>query len=472
MFSIKEYQERDSDINKGYTMINKQPYESVSMKEVFSKGNLVIKLSFLIMGLANLLNRQIIKGLLFLVTEILFLISFFTQIIPALKKIITLGTKTQGVQTKVIDGIKMQVVVNGDNSMLILIFGLAAIIFCLLFVFIYWTSLKSTRKIYLLKKENQKIPSFKEDFMTLTHERFHMTLMAIPMLGVLLFTVLPLLYMVSLAFTSYDHKHMPPKSLFDWVGLANFGNVLNGRMADTFFPVLSWTLIWAVFATVTTFFFGIILALLINTKGLKYKKVWRTLFVITMAVPQFISLLIMRNLLNDQGPINALLMNWGLIKSGLPFLTDPLWAKFSIIIVNMWVGIPVTMLVSSGIIMNLPQEQIEAAEIDGASKFQVFKSITFPQILLIMTPTLIQQFIGNINNFNVIYLLTGGNPVNSNYYQAGSTDLLVTWLYKLTVSAADYNLASVIGILIFVISAVFSLLAYTRTASYKEGVVK
>ncbi|AEF25444.1 maltose/maltodextrin ABC transport system permease protein [Streptococcus parauberis KCTC 11537] len=110
-------------------MINKQPYESVSMKEVFSKGNLVIKLSFLIMGLANLLNRQIIKGLLFLVTEILFLISFFTQIIPALKKIITLGTKTQGVQTKVIDGIKMQVVVNGDNSMLILIFGLAAIIF-------------------------------------------------------------------------------------------------------------------------------------------------------------------------------------------------------------------------------------------------------------------------------------------------------------------------------------------------------
>ncbi len=139
-------------------MINKQPYESVSMKEVFSKGNLVIKLSFLIMGLANLLNRQIIKGLLFLVTEILFLISFFTQIIPALKKIITLGTKTQGVQTKVIDGIKMQVVVNGDNSMLILIFGLAAIIFCLLFVFIYWTSLKSTRKIYLLKKENQKNP--------------------------------------------------------------------------------------------------------------------------------------------------------------------------------------------------------------------------------------------------------------------------------------------------------------------------
>ncbi len=138
----------------------------------------------------------------------------------------------------------------------------------------------------------------------------------------------------------------------------------------------------------------------------------------------------------------------------------------------MWVGIPYTMLVSTSIIMNLPQEQLEAAEIDGASKFQIFKRITFPQILIIMTPTLIQQFIGNINNFNVIYLLTGGGPDNPNFYQAGSTDLLVTWLYKLTVSAKDYNLASVIGILIFILSAVFSLLAYTRTSSYKEGAVK
>ena len=138
----------------------------------------------------------------------------------------------------------------------------------------------------------------------------------------------------------------------------------------------------------------------------------------------------------------------------------------------MWIGIPVTMLIATGIIMNLPAEQIEAAEIDGANKLQIFKSITFPQILLIMTPTLIQQFIGNINNFNVIYLLTGGEPVSSKLYQAGETDLLVTWLYKLTVTAADYNLASVIGIIIFVLSAVFSLLAYTRTKSYKEwGVI-
>jgi len=251
--------------------------------------------------------------------------------------------------------------------------------------------------------------------------------------------------------------------------LANLGNVITGDMASTFFPVLGWTLIWAVFATATCFFFGIILALLINTKGLKYKAFWRTIFVITMAVPPFVSLLIMRNLLNGSGPINALLLNWGLIDSSIPFLTDPNWAKLTIIVVNMWIGIPATMLISTGIIQNLPEDQIEAARIDGANKWQIFKSITFPQILFVMTPALIQQFIGNINNFNVIYLLTGGGPANSNFYGAGSTDLLVTLLYKFTVDTMDYNLASVIGILIFILSAVFSLIAYTRTNSFKEA---
>lgn len=363
----------------------------------------------------------------------------------------------------------MKVSVEGDNSMLLMIYGLAAIIFCGIFFYVYWCSLKSNRKLFVLNKEHKSIPSFREDLKTLTNGRFHMTLMIIPLIGVLLFTILPLVYMIGLAFTNYDHNHLPPGHLFDWVGFANFRNILTGRMAETFMPLLSWTLIWAVAATATNFFFGILLALLINTKGLRGKKIFRTIFVIAMAVPQFVSLLIMRNLLADWGPVNALLERWGLISNALPFLSDGTWAKFSIIFVNMWVGIPVTMLIATGIIMNLPTEQIEAAEIDGANKFQVFRSITFPQILLIMTPNLIQQFIGNINNFNVIYLLTEGKPNNSALYQAGDTDLLVTWLYKLTVIASDYNLASVIGIIIFVLSAVFSLLAYTRSKSYEGG---
>lgn len=205
--------------------------------------------------------------------------------------------------------------------------------------------------------------------------------------------------------------------------------------------------------------------MMINAKGIKGKKVFRTLFILTMAIPAFISLLIMNNMFADGGLVNTLLINAGLIKTSLPFFTNPLFAKLTIIVVNLWIGIPATMLVTTGILQNQSEEQIEAAEMDGANKFQIFKSITFPQIVFVMAPSLIQQFIGNVNNFNVIYLLTGGGPANSNYYGAGSTDLLITWLYNLTLNTADYNLASVIGILIFILSATFSLLAYKKISN-------
>uniref|UniRef100_UPI00403F8F05 carbohydrate ABC transporter permease n=1 Tax=Candidatus Enterococcus willemsii TaxID=1857215 RepID=UPI00403F8F05 len=444
---------------------NKQ-VEKISFKEVFKEGNLSIKLSFLLIGVANIVNKQIIKGLLFLGTELLFLGWFATIGIQKLVGLFTLGTVEQGWVFDETLGIDVQT--TGDNSMLFMIYGIASVIAIILFVLFYLSSLKSTRKIFYLKKNNKHIPTFVEDVRTLLDEKFHLTLMSIPMIGVIVFTVLPLIYMILLAFTSYDHNHLPPKNLFGWVGLVNFGNVLNGRISGTFFPLIVWTLIWALLATVTSFFFGVLLAMLINNKAVKAKKVYRTLFVLTMAIPQFISLLIMQNLLHASGPVNVFLQNMGLIDSAIPFLTDGFIAKITIIVVNMWIGIPVSMLVTTGILMNLPEDQIEAARIDGANKFQIFRHITFPQILFVMAPSLIQQFIGNINNFNVIYLLTGGGPLNSNYYNAGETDLLVTWLYKLTVEVADYNIASVIGIITFVLSAVFSLFAYTRSGSYKR----
>lgn len=449
-------------------MFKKKSYgQQMTFRELFKEGDVATKLSFVVMGAANLANKQYLKGLIFLFSQIAFFYWLIRNGLRALAMLATLGTRAQGLVFD--ERLGIEVLQEGDNSMLLLLFGIAAIVICVLLVGLYVINLKSARNIHELKKAGKKIPSTMDDLASLLNERFHATLMTIPLLGVLLFTVLPLLYMISIAFTNYDHTHLPPKNLFTWVGFVNFGNVISGNMADTFFPVLGWTLIWATLATVTCFFFGILLALLINTKGLKFKGVWRTIFVTTMAVPQFISLLVMRNLLNGAGPINATLLNLGLIDSAIPFLTDPIWAKITVIVVNMWIGIPATMLVSTGIIQNLPTDQIEAARIDGANKLQIFRNITFPQILFVMMPALIQQFIGNINNFNVIFLLTGGGPSNSDFYGAGSTDLLVTWLYNLTVNTMDYNLASVIGILIFILSAVFSLLAYTRTNSFKEG---
>ncbi|MGT2950996.1 sugar ABC transporter permease [Streptococcus cuniculi] len=424
------------------------------------------KLSFLVMGSAHLHNRQFVKGLLYIVTQVFFVYWFITRGIPAMIGLVTLGTETQG--WKFDEELGINVKVAGDNSMLFLIYGIATLVLLGIFFVIYIRNIKEAQELYFKRVHQEHIPNIKEELASLLNEKFHVTLMGFPILGILIFTVIPLFYMILLAFTNFDHNHLPPKSLFDWVGISNFGSILNGRISNTFFPVFTWTLIWAFFATVTSFFFGVLLAIWINSKNIKGKKVYRTLFVLTMAVPQFISLLIMQNMFHASGPINAYLMNLHLISAPIPFLTDAVMAKIFVILINMWVGIPATMLVSTGIIINLPTEQLEAATIDGASKFQIFRYITFPQILFVMAPSLIQQFIGNINNFNVIYLLTGGGPLNSDFYGAGETDLLVTWLYKLTVEVADYNLASVIGIIIFVLSAVVSLIAYNKVNAYQR----
>lgn len=187
-----------------------------------------------------------------------------------------------------------------------------------------------------------------------------------------------------------------------------------------------------------------------------------------IAVPQFVSLLVMKNVLAEAGPLNVLLMEWGLIDTPLPFLTDPTWARVSVIVVNLWVGIPYTMLITSGILLNIPSDLYEAARIDGASPVVMFTKITMPYVLFVTTPYLITQFIGNINNFNLIYFLTGGTPATLDYYQAGKTDLLVTWLYKLTVNSRDYCYASTIGILVFVICSAVSLITYRNSQSYNN----
>jgi len=276
--------------------------------------------------------------------------------------------------------------------------------------------------------------------------------------------------MILIAFTNFDRNHQPPGNLFTWVGFENFTAVLwnDPLKSKTFVDLLIWTLVWAVLATVLNYIFGMILALMINKKGIKIKKFWRTIFVITIAVPQFVSLLLMSQLLADLGTLNVILREFGFIETFLPFLSDPNWAKATVIIVNLWVGVPYTMLITSGILMNIPTDLYESAKIDGANAWVQFWKITLPYMLFVTGPYLITQFIGNINNFNVIYLLTRGGPLSLEYFQAGKTDLLVTWLYKLTVNEQNYSFASTIGIFIFMISAFFSLIVFNKTASTQK----
>jgi len=422
-------------------------------------------LSVLFMGLGQLYNRQVVKALLLLSLNVVAVIFFVKNLGHAIWGVITLGDKTQGLEKVG----KVMVAVKGDNSIYLLIGGLITLVILSIYIVIFIMNVRDAYQTGSIRDKGGKVHSIRQTWAYAKDRNFPLLLLSIPAIGVLFLTIMPIVFMIMLAFTNYSSPdHIPPATLIDWVGFQTFADLLTLKTwSKTFIGVFTWTIIWAVLATVTTYFGGILVALLIESKGIRFKKFWRTIFIIPYAIPQLISLLVMRNLFNGQfGPINQYLGYFGLSK--LPWLTDPMWAKVTVIIVNMWVGIPVSMVLILGILTAIPKDLYEAAEVDGATAFQKFKVITMPFILFSTVPILIMQFAGNINNFNVIFLLTNGDPVNGNYQYAGSTDLLVTWLFKLTYNNSKFNMASAIGIIIFLIIASFSIWNYRRSKSFKE----
>jgi len=486
-------------IYKGFVYIGKSIYRGVKKyAKIFAKGNWKTRLSYLFMGSGNLFNHQIVKGVIYLALEagFVFMMIFFGW--NYLIQIVNLGSVESHpayydpLTNSYVDG------VIGDNSMIILLFSVAVIMLIIAFFIIYKKSIDSAyenqqKVAYCVAKATksstdkasyqlaykQEIAkhgpnSFKQDVRELLDNRFHLTILTLPTITAFAFTILPLVFMILIAFTNFDRTHQPPGQLFTWVGLDNFINMFNGTSAyyanlpGTLVKILEWSLVWAVFATFLNYIFGMVLALMINKKGIKLKKMWRTIFVITIAVPQFISLLVVARILDDNGPIVHLLQNWGWVGPTFGFFKTGSVARATVIVVNLWVGVPYTMLITSGILMNIPGDLYESATIDGAGPMTKFFKITLPYMLFVTGPYLVTAFIGNINNFNVIYFLTGGGPNSLTLFQAGETDLLVTWLFKLTVDQSDYKIASTLGIFIFMISSFVSLIMFSKTGAMQK----
>ncbi len=343
--------------------------------------------------------------------------------------------------------------------------------------------LTSKRDAYIADNPNKYVGrprTFAEQTKGLFNENFHITILLLPVLGILLFTIVPLVFSIFVAFTNYSQGHIPPMQLFTWIGWENFMTLFNPS-ADSIYSALpnalvqtiGWTLIWAVAATFSNYFLGIIVALMINKDGIKLKKLWRTIFILTIAIPQFISLLSIGTLLKDTGAIGQLwYQNFG---TRLGFGSNPSTVdiqKLVIVLVNVWVGIPYTILSTTGILMNIPKDLYESAKVDGAGTVTQFIKITLPYILFVTGPYLITQFVGNINNFNVIFFLTGGKPSleGSALLGLGQTDLLITFLYKIVTSVNNpqYGIASVIGIVVFIICSFFSIVMFNKSGAIQE----
>ena len=439
---------------------------------IFAEGDWKTRLSFFIMGFGQFFRRQVGRGIIFLLMEglfIWFMVSFGGGYLYGLKD---LGTQAT---VKTLNEWGLEIVEYKDNSLKILLYGVLTIFIIIGFIFTWVINVKQNGLAQKLIEKGIRPKGFKDDVKSLADEQYYKTLLAVPLLGIVVFTVIPIFFMILIAFTNYDYSHLPPDKLFGWVGLQNFQTVLSmdasgsSKFSYTFREILIWTMIWALVATFSNYFLGMFVAICINRKGIKFKKVFRTLLIMTIAVPQFVSLLLVSKMFADEGIINSVLLSLGWITEKIRFWTSADMAKVMVLVVNLWVGIPYLMLIATGVLMNIPSDLYESAKIDGASGIKQFTKITLPYMLFVTGPYLLTSFTGNINNFNVIYLLTGGAPKTIDYAgAAGYTDLLITWLYTLTITNNDYKIAAVIGILVFVVVAVISLIVYNVSPAMKN----
>ena len=443
-------------------------------RQAFTKDSLF---SSFIWGWSCFRHKLWLKGILLCLSEALFLLTI-SLTLPSVSKLPTLGTVRA---ERIWDPISRRNVWNDyDNSFLILLFGVIGILLIITFLL---------QCLRMGKRAHVPASTLHIDLNHLLGRNFHHALLFLPVMCVVLVLIIPLLVMILIAFTNYDRAHLVPTNLFTWVGLDNFRQLTNlvsgGAFSYAFPRVLGWTLTWAVCATLSCYIGGTLLAMLLNHRRTVAKPLFRTCFMAAMAVPQFVSLLLVRNLFADVGVINTLLKQWGVTAwlhgigaiptaSHIPFLTHPDWARPMILLINFWVGVPYQMLIATGILLNIPRQLSEAARIDGANSWHVFRWITLPYLLHITAPSLVAGLVNNINNFNVIWLLTRDVYVTTDQTMAaaGATevDLLVTWLYRLTQDQSNYKMASVIGLLVFAICSLLTLTAFRRlTQSGREA---
>lgn len=405
------------------------------------------------MGLGQFVNGQWLKGLLFMAFHTLLVIPTISTLTEAVKGLITLGETPMK-----------------DHSLFMMIYGIIAVLFVFFIVVIYIANIRDAYRIRVAINRGENIATPRDTFRNLGNLGFPYLIMTPGLLCIIFFTFLPMVFNILIGFTNYDLYHSPPRHILQYVNLSNFIGVLTSTTwATTFKNVLVWTVIWATLSTLTTYALGGLVAIVLNNSRIRFRKAIRTILILPYAIPGFVSILIWRGMLNTNfGIINKLLTDFFNV-SRISWFENVFWARTATVLVNLWLGFPYCMMVITGVLQGIPDELYEAATVDGASGFQRFRHITIPLIAFATAPLMIMSFAFNFNNFDLIYLLNSGNPpVFGQQGGAGGTDILISWVYKLTFDKLKFNYAAAISLIIFLFIAGFSIYNYTRTQSFRE----
>ncbi len=436
---------------------NKVSDTFISFLNFFKIANFNVKASMCLMGAGQFMYHQIGRGITYLLIEILGILFFALFGFSWIIGLFTLGTVEADPWTGK----------EGDNSVVFMLLGLISIGLLVLFVILYIMNVKDAYNTSKKVLKGDKPQSFKDDLKDLLDKKFYKTVLFLPLLGTLIFSVLPIVFMILIAFTNYGDEVVPPV-LVDWVGLDNFVQIFSlGEIGPTFFKILGWNLLWAILTTALNYVLGLLLALLLNKKCVKGKAFFRVFPILAYAIPGFITLTAFKFMFSQGGPINYYVQQAG--GSATPFLTadGTWWARILGLLINAWLTVPSVMLLATGILSNINSDLYEAAKIDGASSFKQFKDITLPFVVFATTPTLITSFIINFNNFGVFYFLRGTIETDG-YFVSNDTDLLINWLYRLSIDNSYYSIGAAISLIIFILTSAISLIIYIKSPAYKK----
>ncbi len=426
--------------------------------EVEKKNPIISYLTILFPGVGQLLNKQFMKGILFLLSSVfIYLIA-----IPYFLGYGNFqGSGIFGLITLAKGGLKI------DRSIIFLIEGVIAIALMSIALIIFFLSFKDVNTVEKNKMKGIRPRNWFETRQGIEREGFAY-MVSIPAYLVILFIVLvPIMTTILISFTNLDPRH---QNKFDWIGLKNYGLIFKGEgiAGGPFWLILWWTLIWTVCATTLAILIGFGLSLLVNQDRVKGKGFFRTIYLLPWAVPAFITIMFFSLMLSNNGPMTEFINS--IFGTSLDIKSNPTLTRIALILMQGWLGSAYIFLLSTGILQGIPGDLYEAAEIDGAKGIRKTLHITIPLVLFQTAPLLIGQYTFNFNNFSIIHLFNGGGPFLPSKYGnlAGASDLLISYIFKLTIKNKYQAVGAAITVVISLVLMFISYLGFRRTNAFKE----